>query len=45
MSKKQKELNHKREAEIAKWSAIGAWAVPATGIVELAKFVIKHLLK
>lgn len=43
IKKKKKKSNTK--AEIAKWTAIGAWAIPASGIVEIAKIVVRHLLK
>ena len=43
--RKKKKLDSHSRAEIAKWTAIGAWAVPASGVVELLKMIIKHFLK
>lgn len=47
MAKKNKNKKKKpnRQAEIAKWTAIGAWAIPASGVVEIAKMIVRHLLK
>ncbi|WP_251547875.1 hypothetical protein [Limosilactobacillus caecicola] len=44
MAKKNKKKTSDNKAEIAKWIAIGAWATPATGLVDLARTIIKHLL-
>lgn len=47
MAKKsqKKKLDSHYKAEIAKWTAIGAWAVPTSGVVELLKMIVKHFLK
>lgn len=42
---KKKKLDSHSRAEIAKWMAIGAWAVLASGVVELLKMIVKHFLK
>lgn len=33
------------KAKVAKWSATGAWAIPASGIAEIVKMIVRHLLK
>ena len=42
-TEKKKMKNEK--AEIAKWIAIGAWATPATGLVDIVRNIVKHLLR
>lgn len=44
MAKKNKKKKPNNKAEVAKWVAIGAWAMPASGIVDIAKIVVRHLL-
>lgn len=44
MSSKKKKKPDKKVL-IAKYVAIGAWAVPATSLVDLIKTLIKHFLR
>lgn len=44
MAKKDKKKKSNNKAEVAKWVAIGAWAMPASGVVDLAKMIVRHLL-
>jgi len=44
MAKKDKKKKSNNKAEVAKWVAIGAWAMPAGGVVDLAKMIVRHLL-
>lgn len=41
--RKKKKLDTK--ILIAKYVAIGAWAVPATSLIDLIKTIIKHFFK
>lgn len=45
MAKKRKKKMKNEKAEIAKWIAIGAWATPATGLVDIVRNIVKHLLR
>ena len=46
MTKKKKKVSDQQvKVQIAKWTAIGAWAIPATGIVEIAEMLIRHFFK
>ena len=44
MAKKNKKKKSNNRAEVAKWVAIGAWAMPASGVVDIAKMIVRHLL-
>ena len=44
MAKKNKKKKSDNKVEVAKWVAIGAWAMPTSGVVDIAKMIVRHLL-
>lgn len=44
MAKHHKKKVPNNQNAIAKWTAIGAWAIPASGAISIIKLIVKHFL-
>lgn len=44
MAKHKKRLQQQATEQIAKYTAIAAWAVPATALINLIKMIVKAFL-
>lgn len=44
MAKRHKKKVPNNQVAFAKWTAIGAWSIPASGAINIIQLIVKHFL-